>query len=269
MPVTGGGPGDTGGTVVVVDASPPPLWPDAQPNTACSMAPSVPAPVKWIDDFEGQSNYISDLAWDESDDGSEVITIGKGTPVPELIAGVGSYDGKSQYGMHFQGYMPVPGSTTTFGASFSLETDPVWGAPGTRLSVDWSAYKGVVVWARVAAASGVKGSVTFAMPDIDTDPGGGRCSTDAVDGGGVSSCYANFSKDLRINRVCWMPFAIAFADLTQGWGVPAPHGFDPAHVYGLQLGVSAFVSDPSATWKVDFAKSNWPIDFYVDDIYLY
>jgi hypothetical protein len=268
IPATGGSVGDTGGSPVPADASPPPVWPDAQPNSACSIASSVPLPVRWIDDFEGQSNYMSDLAWSEYDDGAEVITSGQGTPVPTLLSAVGSYDGKSKYGMHFQGYMPVPGTEATFGASFTLTTDYVWGAPGTRLSVDWSAYKGVVLWARVAAPAGVKGNVTFSIPDIDTDPGGGRCSSDADAGPGASSCYANFSTELRITRVCWMPFDIPFAKLTQPWGVPAPNGFDPAHVYGISLGVSANAFS-SPTWKVDYAKSNWPIDFYIDDVYLY
>jgi hypothetical protein len=272
MPATGGSAGGAaggaGGSPILVDASPPPVWPDAQPNSACSIASNVPLPVRWVDDFEGLSNYMSDLAWSELDDGAEVITSGQGTPIPTLLDAVGSYDGKSKYGMHFQGYMPAPGTETTYGAGFNLTTDYVWGAPGTRLSVDWSAYKGVVFWARLAAPSGVKGNVTFTIPDIDTDPGGGRCSDNAVAGGGVSTCYANFAKDLRITRVCWMPFDIPFAKLTQPWGVPAPNGFDAAHVYGVGLGVSANAFS-STTWKVDYAKSNWPIDFYIDDMYLY
>jgi hypothetical protein len=258
-----------GGGASPADASPPPLWPDVVQNAACSIAPSAPAPLKWIDDFEGGSNYIPDLAWDEFDDGAEVITSGRLAPTPERIDLVaGSYDGVSQYGLHFQGYMSVPGTATTWGATFAVETEPAWNAPGTRLSVDWSAYKGIVLWARVAAASGVKGSATFAIPTIDTDPGGGRCSENAVDGGGVSSCYANFSKELRITRVCWMPFIIAFADLRQTFGVPTPAGFDTAHVYGVQLSVSAQKFD-TPTWKADYSKTNWPLDVFIDDMYLY
>jgi hypothetical protein len=127
-------------------------------------------------------------------------------------------------------------STWGAGMGFNLN-DPGDGAGGSnKHQYNAGAYTGLTFFAK--AASPMKLRVN--MPDGDTDPAGGKCTT---------GCSDDFGGDLSLTAD-WQPFTIEFAAATQvGWS-----------------GVTLPAIDPSSLYAVHFQAGPGSFDFWIDDV---
>jgi hypothetical protein len=107
-----------------------------------------------------------------------------------------------------------------------------------KSSYDASRYAGIAFFARSGTGSG---SLKVDMPDRNTDPDGGQCS----------SCYNDFGQVVSLDST-WRRFSVRFDDLKQepGWGMPRPDAIDRRHVYSIQFQVD----EPG------------PFDVWIDDV---
>lgn len=105
---------------------------------------------------------------------------------------------------------------------------------------DVSKYKGVSFLAK--AGEGSTTSMRFKMPDVNTDPKGGKCS----------ECYNDFGIDFAVTNE-WTRYTVMFSDLKQGegWGNPNPLALEVSSVLGMQ-------------WQT--AASGKDYDLWIDDV---
>lgn len=91
---------------------------------------------------------------------------------------------------------------------------------------DASNYSGISFWARSGEGAG---HVELELPDGNTDPAGGRCS----------SCYNDFGKRVDLGET-WQRFLIRFDELEQepGWGVPRPEEITRKALYAIHFQVA-------------------------------
>jgi hypothetical protein len=244
----GGAPmGGTGGAPVVRT--------DGGPVQICAGSPSFPV-LQWLDDFEGVGNVLSpSLGWLASNDGHEVITSGGYYPITEPLSAWGSYDGRSKVGLHMAGYVaidPAPGENI-WGATWTFESKPY---PG-RSTVDISMHKAILLWARLAVR-GRKGNLLVELPVPATVPkangGDGSCDISSS-----RPCNVHYQAPVEITQTCWTQFMVPFEAMYVPV-VSAPIALDLAHVFGVDLLVSAWGSA---------LEANWPVDVIVDDLGLY
>jgi hypothetical protein len=113
------------------------------------------------------------------------------------------------------------GVYTIWGSGFSVGLGGPYNA---------SAYRGVSFWVR-APAGGI--ILQVALPDIDTDPAGGRCSQAA---GAVNGCFDHWAVPMMVGA-SWTKVTIPFSALRQGtWGNVAP-SFRADAVFALQFNI--------------------------------
>ncbi len=105
---------------------------------------------------------------------------------------------------------------------------------------DASGFTGITFWAKVDGDGAT--AVRLKVPDVNTDPAGGVCT----------SCFNDFGADLTLTST-WTKYTVPFGTMKQleGWGAPHPASVQPKKLYGLQWQVSA----PGAK-----------VDVWVDDI---
>jgi hypothetical protein len=261
---TGGGTVDAGGAAGCVPYTPrnrpEPGWAVPTVEAACNGITLPPAPVRWLDDFEGGNTFDPLLVpgWEVYADVYETITGGLGPAATTPLTGWGSHDPASFNGMEMQGYRascPGPGENS-WGTRWQYET--ALGDGGRRATLDLSPYTGMVIWARLAGPPG-KGNmvVAFPTPNTTTWDGGNEC---LIDAGILTTCDAEYQVPAKVTKACWSPIVIPFAALKVPYGNTPPGGFDKAHVFGVELQFSA--------WGTAI-KANWPVDVIVDDIYFY
>lgn len=132
------------------------------------------------------------------------------------------------------------------GSLYALETTGTgfneWAALGVDLnqrgtnksSYDASAYSGVAFRARTASGTS---SLVVLVPDVYSDPSGGKCLT-GPDAGTGNSCYDAFKTPNPLTITSqWTDFTVKFSTLqTAGWGLAAPGGhLDASQIYGFQF----------------------------------
>jgi endoglucanase len=100
---------------------------------------------------------------------------------------------------------------------------------------DGSKYRGISFWAKGP------GKVRFQVPDVDTDPGGDKCS----------DCYNHFGVDLFLTDQ-WTRYTIPFERMAMqsGWGDPAPE-VNKKGLFGVQ-------------WQFNTPGADY--DVWIDDI---
>ncbi len=259
-----GGISSTGGSSTVSENTCPyaePAWaPPSIPSAAvCDGVSPPPAVGKWLDDFEGTTFDASLTSWNVAADtanGECVVTLPASAANVSLLAW-GSHDGSSQSGLHLQAYMGcfAPAGSNNWGAQWQLQTEP---KQSGRAMLDLSAYTGLVIWARQAGSPG-KGNMSVAFMTPQTTPGelggDGTCGTDPSG----ALCFGYYQAPAKVLAQCWAPIVVKFADL-QPLGPAPASGFDQAHVFGIQLAITA--------WDTA-AKSNFPADVLIDDLYLF
>jgi hypothetical protein len=186
---------------------------------------------------------------EDAEDGDNQILLGSGrsgylytyvdpegstvAPVPGNFGGVfepatpGARD--SAHALRFSGTL-VEAGIVFAGLGLNL-LDP-------KSSYDASRYTGIAFFARSGTGSG---RVKVEMPDQNTDPDGGKCS----------SCYNDFGQVVSLDS-SWRRFSVRFSDMKQepGWGMPRPETLDRRHVYSIQFQVD----EPG------------PFDVWIDDV---
>jgi len=100
---------------------------------------------------------------------------------------------------------------------------------GKHPPYDASAYCGLHFYGRVGP--GVSSEVIFRVPDKNSHPDGGVCSTQP---GAAKPCYIPYQKLITFTTD-WKEYSILFTDLTRsGWG-PVP--FEVSAIYGVEFGL--------------------------------
>lgn len=146
------------------------------------------------------------------------------SPKSELFAPGGPQG--SKYFAHAKGKLATSGASIYAGIGFNL-ADP-------KSLYDASKYQGISFWAKGNA------TLRFKTPDVQTEPGGDRCT----------SCYNDFGVDIALYPE-WTRFTVPFAKMKQqpGWGDPAP-----AVAKDALFAIQWQVSKPGA--EFDFAIDN-------------
>ncbi|MGK3992275.1 hypothetical protein [Sorangium sp. So ce1024] len=193
-----------------------------------------PACTALLDDLEDGDGAIIRCkdrigSWYTYNDGTRG---GTQTPLPgRPFVPVSPGYGPSEHAAHVAGSGFVSRGA---GMGFDLNFAP----GGAKLTYDASGYSGLTFWAKAAAPTHIY--VNF--PDRNTDREGGVCEG--------SGCGDHFGEGIDITTE-WAQYTVMFDILsTDGWGVPAPAAYDPAHAYSVEFHTS---------------KST-VFDFLVDDI---
>jgi endoglucanase len=92
---------------------------------------------------------------------------------------------------------------------------------------DASRYKGISFWAKRGDVGAYR-KVRVKMPDINTDPDGGKCT----------NCYNDFGLDIKLDTE-WQQYVVPFDRLKQesGWGSPRPSGMAAGETFAIQFQV--------------------------------
>lgn len=105
---------------------------------------------------------------------------------------------------------------------------------------DASGFDGFSFWAKVGPGSAR--TVRLKVPDVNTDPDGGKCS----------ECFNDFGMTLTLTEE-WEHYRIAFSQLKQlpGWGSPKAFSISEDQIFGFQI-------------QID--DKGQPFDIWVDQI---
>jgi hypothetical protein len=202
-------------------------------NGACTVAACTTTNAL-IDNFEDDNNQVSLLEgrngpdYTYADTTGSTITPAAGTTfVPGSPGNAGS-----AHAAHFTG--KLSGASTVwagFGMDF-LSPKGLYNA---------SKYAGISFYAKLGSST-ASSAVRVKVPDRNTDPTGGVCT----------SCSNDFGADLALTTT-WTKYTIVFVNMTQqaGWGAPRPSKIDPTGVVAVQFQVTG----PNATY-----------DIWVDDV---
>ena len=141
-------------------------------------------------------------------------------------------NGSSTHAAHFNGKLST---AATVWAGFGMD----FLAPKGLYNA--SKYAGISFYAKLGSST-ASSAVRVKVPDRNTDPTGGVCT----------SCSNDFGVDLTLTTT-WTKYTILFSSMTQqaGWGAPRPAKIDPTGVVAVQFQVTA----PGATY-----------DIWVDDV---
>lgn len=217
-------------TPAAAETAAPAPTPETAPPKVCSGAPSRAADGA-VDDFEDGNGQLSGAAgrngyWftAKDDRGSLIEPTGNFTPADGGAAGAGKA-------------ALVKGKTAA--------VDGAWGATLGANFVqsgfyDLSKYAGVSF--KIKASGPV--AVRFKLPDVNTVPEGGVCS---------SGCWNAFGKDLSVTTE-WQEVTVLFSELRQqdGWGDPRPPALAVNKVKGLE-------------WAIDKGQE---FELWIDDVHL-
>jgi endoglucanase len=197
---------------------------------ACSAsAPACTAAIAVIDDFEDGNNQVRLLdgrngpLYTYADSAGSTITPAAGSTFAPATPG----NGTSARAAHFSG--TLAGSSSVF-AGFGADML----APKALYSA--SKYTGISFFAKKGSAS-ASSAVRVKVPDRNTDPTGGVCT----------SCFNDFGADLTLTTT-WTKFTIPFSSMAQlaGWGAPRPAHIDSTGVLSVQFQVTA----PGAAYDI-------------------
>jgi hypothetical protein len=206
----------------------PPMKTGAAATAACG-------PDGLIDDCEDQNNQLivqkgrSGYWYTYVDDTGSTVQPTAGKQGGTFTMAPGGANG-SQYAARASGTIGS-GGTVYAGMGFSL-TDP-------KEAYDASMYGGVKFYARKGPGSSSK--VRLKIPDVDTEPDGGKCK----------ECYNDFGVTFDVADG-WTEYVLPFELAKQEpyWGDEFPR-IVPSKLYSLQ-------------WQVNTPGANY--DIYVDDI---
>ncbi len=202
-----------------------------------------------IDDMEGNTGEISAPTagngyWFTYGDG----TVG-GTLVP--AAGAAFTDSMiSPTRAVSAPFAALSGASSTYaaqvsGSGFATYAGMGFNLKNPRAAYNASAYVGFVFWGRLGGTA-TDGTVRFLVPDKNTDPSGGVCTTKCSD----------FLGENLVFTASWQQFTIMYTDLAQvGFGSPVETTLDAANVYAVEFQVSTK------------APAGGAFDIWVDDIY--
>ena len=199
---------------------------------ACGAACSATTAV--IDDFEDANNQVALLEGRNGPLYSYADTVGTTiTPAAgsTFVPAVGGNAGSAR-AAHFNGTVASSGTVYAgMGLDF-ISPKALYNA---------SKYTGIAFWAK-KGSSAANGNMRVKMPDRNTDPVGGVCT----------SCFNDFGADLNLTTT-WTRYAIPFTSMTQiaGWGAPRPSQVDPTGVLAVQF-------------QITVAGASY--DFWIDDV---
>lgn len=188
-----------------------------------------PCPNGLLDDGEDGNNQIPETAGRGGYWFTFVDDLGSTVqPKGEFAMAEGGANG-SRHAARITGKMAPAGDSLYAGMGFAL-TNP-------KTPYDVSPAKGIRFWAKGPA------KVRFKTPDINTEPGGDRCT----------DCYNDFGVDLYLMQD-WIRYTVPFEDMSQqpGWGDRAPE-VDRTKLFAVQ-------------WQ--YNAPNTEYEFWVDDIEL-
>jgi endoglucanase len=183
---------------------------------ACTAAAAV------IDDFEDGNNIVAALEgrtgqlYTYADTIGTTVTPAAGSIFPPATGG----NAGSARAAHFSGTIAA-GSAAYAGFGADMLT------PKALYSA--SKYTGISFFAKKGSAA-ASGAVRVKVPDRNTDPIGGICT----------SCFNDFGVDLALTTT-WTKYTIPFGTMTQlpGWGAPNPAHVDPTGIAAVQFQVTA------------------------------
>jgi hypothetical protein len=195
-------------------------------NASISMIDDMEMPDQYIPSIDGRQGFWS-LSNDHTAGGVQ-------TPTTMVMSEIPGGRGASMYALH-----TTASGFTMSGAQVTVDIN----RKTARNTYDATPYSAVQFWAKVANATDKY--VTFAMPDLHTDPGGGLC--DKVANAGM--CYDHFASALTLTTD-WVEYTVPLASLEQaGWGNNGVTSLDVAQVYGIQ-----------------FSWTTAAMDLWIDDI---
>jgi hypothetical protein len=255
----------------------------------------LPPVAQWIDDFESSGDRhrlrdnidwwcATDQTWRKDGEDYQVQVTTGGPNSAELSDASDSYNkDKSKTALHMVAKItddeknPRQIDGDHWGVNWQYE---VPGGDGTvknrwTTAFDFSEYDGMIMWVRrgdTSASSSftVQFPTPWSMPATADKGGDGTCLDEKAEKGadagtGVNGkCYAHMTySGTAID--CWRPVRIVFKagpdfNLAPAFN-PGPDGFDAAQAYGLEI---AFASSTEGNYS-----KYWPIDLWVDDMYLY
>lgn len=101
---------------------------------------------------------------------------------------------------------------------------------------DASKYKGISFWAKRGSPEAYR-KVRVKLPDVNTDPDGGKCT----------NCYNDFGMEIKLETE-WTKYVVPFDRLKQesGWGSPRPSELAKDAVYAIQFQLK----EPGATYDI-------------------
>jgi hypothetical protein len=173
-----------------------------------------------IDNFDDGNNVIRPL---ENRTG-HIYTIAdtRGTTITPSVTTTftGSSPGHSGLGAHFTGH--IANLTGTVFAALNVDFK------NPRATYNASRYTGFTFWAKKGTSS-ANGAVRIKVPDHNTDPAGGVCT----------SCGNDFGTNLTLTT-SWTQYTVRFATLAQeSGGSPRPPSIDATQLYGIKFQVQA------------------------------
>jgi hypothetical protein len=186
------------------------------PAATCTAAIAV------VDDFEDDNNQIRLLdgrngpLYTYADTTGSTITPAAGA----IFAPTAPGDVTPKFAAHVSGKLSTAATVWAgFGMDF-LTPKALYNA---------SKYTGISFYAKKGSST-ASSAVRVKVPDRNTDPTGGVCT----------SCSNDFGSDLTLTTT-WTKFTLPFTSLTQqaGWGAPRPAHLDPTGVVAVQFQVTA------------------------------
>ncbi len=185
-----------------------PLWTFTYTPTVTNTP--LPKPSELIEDFEdGDTRIIEHQGrnglWYDIGDGTGTQTRGVVTGGPS----------GSNYAIHYYG-----SGFTDWGSGVGFNfIDP---SGGPMQPYDASQMQGIKFWARIEPGS--NSAIRIALPNSQTHPDGGQCST----------CWDHFGIDLTLTTT-WQQYTVPFSSLTQqGWGSQY-ETFDITTLYNMEF----------------------------------
>jgi hypothetical protein len=175
-----------------------------------------------VDDFEDDNNQIRLLdgrngpLYTYADTTGSTITPAAGA----IFAPTAPGDVTPKFAAHVSGKLSTAATVWAgFGMDF-LTPKALYNA---------SKYTGISFYAKKGSST-ASSAVRVKVPDRNTDPTGGVCT----------SCSNDFGSDLTLTTT-WTKFTLPFTSLTQqaGWGAPRPAHLDPTGVVAVQFQVTA------------------------------
>lgn len=210
----------------------------SEPEPEAVTVPAAPLhrAVELLDDCEDANNQILLVAgrsgywYTYADDSGTEVWPTPGARGGTLEMSPPGRDG-SAYAARIHGRIGQ-GDVSFAGVGFNF-VDPM-------SAFDASAYAGLVFWARSVGDGAAQ--VRVKVPDVNTDPNGGRCS----------ECFNDFGATVELTAE-YAEHVLLFRDLRQldGWGSPRPPAITPQEVFAVRF---------------ELAERGAPFDVYIDDV---
>jgi len=204
-------------------------------------------PADLISDFESGKAQVAMVgtrggSWFLFNDGTGTQTPPKTVNTPLAAEGPGACN--SLFAFHSTGM-----GFTVFGAGFGADFVAKPAMSTASLPLDASAYTGLALRAKSAAAIDLRVSVS----DSGTAPEGMKCH-DTTDKTDKLRCGDYFGTDVTLGTD-WQDFVLPFAAMKQrGFGMPVPSGLDDKQVYTVRAQIKGSAAAPGA------------YDIWIDDV---